>query len=150
MSWESIISKKYSEDTLFMTFDNLEELIEAMLENETKNAESLNVIYNKVKSGKINKDRQKDYLMNFKKYVSRKHGQRKQWVDLVSAGKFWGEITMNWENIFKSESRDRRKNDLIRQLYDFLEKNYPVEANYAFGEFLDKLSKMEYLEHSRE
>jgi len=57
---------------------------------------------------------------------------------------------MNWENIFKSESRDRRKNDLIRQLYDFLEKNYPVEANYAFGEFLDKLSKMEYLEHSRE
>jgi len=88
MSWESIISKKYSEDTLFMTFDNLEELIEAMLENETKNAESLNVIYNKVKSGKINKDRQKDYLMNFKKYVSRKHGQRKQWVDLVSAGKF--------------------------------------------------------------
>ena len=88
MSWESIISKKYSEDTLFMTFDNLEELVEAMLKNNTMNAKSLDVIYNNVKSGKINKDRQKDYLMNFKKYVSRKHGLRKQWADLVSAGKF--------------------------------------------------------------
>ena len=52
MSWENIISKKYSEDTLFMTFDNLEELVEAMLKNNTMNAKSLNVIYNKVKSGK--------------------------------------------------------------------------------------------------
>tara|TARA_R100001440_G_scaffold577_4_gene1812 strand:+ start:6303 stop:6569 length:267 start_codon:yes stop_codon:yes gene_type:complete len=88
MSWENIVSKKYSEDTQFMTFDNLEQLVEAMLKNNTMNAKSLDVVYNNVKSGKINKDRQKDYLMNFKKYVSRKHGQRKQWVDLVSAGKF--------------------------------------------------------------
>jgi len=88
MSWKNVISKKYNEDTLFMTFDNLEELIEAMLENKTMNAKSLNVIYDNVKSEKIKKDKQKDYLMNFKKYVTKKHGLRKQWEDLVSAGKF--------------------------------------------------------------
>ena len=41
MTWEDIISKKYSEDTLFMTFDNLEELVEAMLKNNIMNAKSL-------------------------------------------------------------------------------------------------------------
>jgi|TARA_R100000479_G_C6310002_1_gene173664 hypothetical protein len=51
---------------------------------------------------------------------------------------------MSWRNIFKSESRKKRESDLINQLNDFLEKNYPVEANYAFGEFLDKLSKLDF------
>lgn len=89
MSWESILKFKITDDdTLFMSFSNLEELLEAMLKNNRKNAKSLNHIYENVKSGKINKNKQKEYLMNFRKYVTKENGLRKQWDKLVSQGKF--------------------------------------------------------------
>ena len=88
MNWQNIINKKYSEDTTFANFDDIEELIDAMLRNDVMNAKSLSNIYKNVKFGKINKNRRKDYLMMFKKYVTRKHGLREQWEELVSKGKF--------------------------------------------------------------
>lgn len=53
---------------------------------------------------------------------------------------------MKWKDIFKSESRQREVNELLHQLNNLLEKYYPIEANYAFGEFMDKLSKIEFSE----
>tara|TARA_R100000900_G_scaffold137030_1_gene115268 strand:+ start:284 stop:550 length:267 start_codon:yes stop_codon:yes gene_type:complete len=88
MSWHNIINKKYSEDTTFANFDNIEKLIDAMLRNDVVNSKSLSNVYKNVKSGKINKSRRKDYLMMFKKYVTRKHGLREQWEELVLEGKF--------------------------------------------------------------
>ena len=88
MNWENIIRKKYDSDTLYMSFDNLEELVNVMLKNNDMNAKSLNIIYQNVKSGKIKKDKEKDYLNSFRRYVTRKHGLRKQWDELVSEGKF--------------------------------------------------------------
>jgi len=88
MSWRNLINKKYSEDTTFANFDSIEDLLNAMLKNDVMNAKSLSNIYKNVKSGKINKSRQKEYLMQFKKHVTRKHGLREQWEELVSEGKF--------------------------------------------------------------
>ncbi len=88
MSWRNLINKKYSEDTTFGNFDSIERLINAMLNNDIMNAKSLSNVYKNVKSDKINKNKQKEYLMQFKKYVTKKHGLRGQWKELVSEGKF--------------------------------------------------------------
>ena len=53
---------------------------------------------------------------------------------------------MSWENIIKSYSLQKEENELLDKLSDFLQKNYPVEANYLLGEFMDKLSKLSYLD----
>jgi hypothetical protein len=56
---------------------------------------------------------------------------------------------MKWKDIFKSESRQREVNELLHKLNTLLEKHYPVEANYAFGKFMDELSKISPLEEDK-
>lgn len=88
MSWENILEKKYIEDTLVMDLDSIQELIDSMIKNNIRNSKNLPILLENIKSGKIKKGREKEYLKNCRKYITRKHGYRKQWDDLVEGGKF--------------------------------------------------------------
>ena len=83
------MEKKYTDDTLVDDFDNIEDLVDSMIKNDILNGKKLkSIVLENVKSGKINKGKEKDYLKRCRKYVTRKHGYRKQWDSLVESGKF--------------------------------------------------------------
>lgn len=84
-----LLQKKYSDDTLVDNFDNIEDLVDSMIKNNIVNAKNLlpNILKN-IKSGKIKEGKEKEYLKRCRKYITRKHGYRKQWDKLVESGKF--------------------------------------------------------------
>ena len=83
------MEKKYSDDTLVDDFDNIEDLVDSMIKNDVLNGKKLrSIVLENIKSGKIKEGKEKEYLQRCRKYVTRKHGYRKQWDDLVESGKF--------------------------------------------------------------
>ena len=43
MSWENILEKKYSDDTLVDDFDNIEDLVDSMIKNDVLNGKKTTV-----------------------------------------------------------------------------------------------------------